>query len=279
MESEKASSDQSGAATELAAERIAINLDRVALRLEKLESQAGKDKPEKPNPWYLVVVQFLGIPAALLALTLQFYQVRDTGVNRDKTVAETQKINAEELKTRAELQKALDDIAEKRALGMDAYNKALDQSLPKIREALQNLNALRESASFNLAQKLLVKFIIIWVVFQGLGLVQDMVGQIVGVVFTSSYQLIMRTRIKETTKAIFTTLFPLTLYIPSILFWAVRLFLFGVIVMPFVYEVVVVIGGNEDAAREIADKFIRFHFSDGIALLGSLLGLGRGAAG
>lgn len=125
--------------------------DKLEVAEDKIERVGEQSKntlvaPPKAS-WLGTLGQILTVLSVVVLMFLQLRQASLTGPQNEKTIAETQKINTEELKTRAELQKLLDDLAVEKSKGIDAYEQQLELVLPTIQEALDKLNELDNSRS------------------------------------------------------------------------------------------------------------------------------------
>ena len=154
-------------------DKFDILQDRVELtddKVEKLNEQT-KGVPTSPpkSPWWVLMGQILTVPAIVVLMLLQLSQASLTGPQNEKTIAETQKINTEELKTRAELQKLLDDLAIEKSKGVEAYEQQLSIVMPKIQEALQKLSELESESSRSLVVENLYKSILVIIFVQAIG--------------------------------------------------------------------------------------------------------------
>jgi hypothetical protein len=92
-----------------------VELAKIQARLDLMELERRKDAAAagsgQPKSWIGAITQFLVVPGAILALVLQFTQVTGGAADKEKSVAETEKIRVETLKTRADLEQQLDELA------------------------------------------------------------------------------------------------------------------------------------------------------------------------
>jgi uncharacterized membrane-anchored protein YhcB (DUF1043 family) len=90
---------------------LRLEQDKRELERQRRELEESK-KAAPPKAWWASAVEILALPAAVIAIVVQFTNASSTVQTTAKTEAETAKIRVEEVKTRVELQKMLDDLAE-----------------------------------------------------------------------------------------------------------------------------------------------------------------------
>jgi tetrahydromethanopterin S-methyltransferase subunit B len=112
---------------------------------EKIDRESKPE--EKKYPLWFYVSQLVTILGVIAAIILNLSQASQVGPTKEKTVAETQKIYTEELKTRAELEKLLGDLATEKSKGLDAYEEQLNRVLPELQSTIERLNKLDSVSS------------------------------------------------------------------------------------------------------------------------------------
>ncbi len=229
-------------------------LEILSLKLEKqaLESQM---KAPASKPWWGTLLEFLALPAAILAIVLQITQTSGTFETQEKTVAETEKIRTEEIKTRVELQQLLDSIAEKKQKGVQAYRDEVERTLPQLKAAVERLQALEsQSSRFSIGISL-TKFVILWVVFHAVDLAFDVLAQVWATLLSGTAIAVFnrkeaskegrRDRIRRERMQRFMTWSVTVLSpVPSILRWSIQLSIFIALVIPLFDELAKLLGSN-----------------------------------
>jgi len=181
----------------------------------------------------------------------QYRQATEIPGNRAKTAAETNKIATEELKARAELQEILDRLEEKKAVNNASYTHELQQSLPKLQQAIQRLQQLDQQQIASASSNLIAKYLVVWALLLGLGLVFQIVNHFWYAIISSGASFLhswtedkpppkWRRRLARRFSIVQPMLYP----IPSILHWAVELVLFTALVIPFFDSIAKMLGSS-----------------------------------
>jgi hypothetical protein len=242
-------------------------LDTVNAKLEKLEE---KTPAEKATPWYTVLINFIALPAAILAIMIQWGQVRSSGEDRAKTVAETAKFRTEEVKARAELEKTLDDLSAKRATSVDAYRSELEAALPKIQKSLTELQVLTKTVKPEAEFNIVLKFIILWGCLIGMGLIFEIFTYIWQTLVSSLRTFARNSRsTSQTWRNVVSYADPFLLYAPMLLTWSIRWMFFFFLVVPFITELSGLLG-FPNAISNAINSFGSLHFVDAFTILKSL---------
>src|SRR5262245_3026828 len=124
---------QSNEAAALLREITALRIDQDKREIERqrLELEDSKKTPP-PKKWWASAIEILALPAAVIAIVVQLTNASSTVQTTAKTQAETEKIKVEEMKTRVELQKMLDELAETKKKGVTAYRDEIEKTLPQL---------------------------------------------------------------------------------------------------------------------------------------------------
>jgi hypothetical protein len=246
--------------------RLSDKIDALNAKIEKLTEGKPPDKPM----WYTVLVNFIALPAAILAIVIQWGQISSSGGERAKTAAETTKLDIETLKTRAELEKTLDDLSAKRATGVDAYRDALEAAIPKIQKSLSELNILTKVVKPDIGLKIISRFILLWAIFIGISLIFDIFAHVIGAFTSSLYTWVYsRPDISQPWKSAVSYAQPVFLYIPIFFSWYVRWIVFFVLVIPFITELAGYLGFPHVVSDAIS-SFGRLHFMQAVLALKSI---------
>jgi hypothetical protein len=145
----------------------------VQLKKKQLES-LGKAPAAKK--WWAVAIEFLGLPAAVIGLAVAFTTAVGNYHSDQKTVAETAQIKANLAKA-ADAGKLANDLTAKEKEGPEAFDKAVLQNADKIKDALKSFQQAEEQAAKVNIQRSVLKFVLLWVLFNVVNLVFDVLGQ------------------------------------------------------------------------------------------------------
>jgi hypothetical protein len=255
--------------------QIAHRLDAAVLRLEK-----SVEPPSKTTKsWWTVAIEFLALPAAVLAIVIQITQTKSTAVEQDKTVAETEKIKTEEIKTRVEIEGLVDSLAEKKQKGIQIYRAELERTLPLMQNAVERLSTLEAQSTKGPITQSLAKFVILWIVLIGVGLVFNVIGQLWSTLLTAGTLTLFNrkapkdpsSRLRhERWKRIATWAHPILGPMPSVLHWAIELAIFITLLVPLFDETMSRLGVDLKFATVLEDAK-RFKISDAIAAVSKAL--------
>ena len=172
---------------EIEALKTQVTEMRLEMRLKALESNTADQRAPAPKSWWQTAAEVIAVPTAIVLLVFQITQVTGSFHTDRKTEVETTKLQADELKTRLETQKMLDELAASRAKGMDAYRQELDKTLPKLTDSINKLQQIDTLTRPKITELVIAKFIILWIIFTALGLAFDLVQQAWGPMFIAVY--------------------------------------------------------------------------------------------
>lgn len=230
---------------ELYEQELASREARLELQKQLLDA---KKPEEKQQPWWVTLTTFLALPALLVVMFLQFNQAGSERQDVKQSQAEAQLAITQELKARADLEITLSDLERKKAKGVAEYQAALDAAVPQLQSLLSQLERSRAGSNSTL---FLYKFVILWAVWHGLGMVFNIihslwnatVGLVTGAVF--SYHRHGRPSARLTRiRTIVQFAIPALYAVPSILNWAVHIFVFAALIVPLFNEVAVALGSQ-----------------------------------
>lgn len=242
-------------------EALSTRIEILTLKLEKQSLDSpDKDKPKKS--WWTTAVEIVGLPAAILAILFQFSQTAVNFSQPAKTAAETEKIRTEELKLRVELQKQLDELSEKKTKNVTAYEKEFENALPRIEETISKLNQVQQQSSSLSLDRSIAKYLVIYVVFFGIGLFFSIVSHVWSTLLSSIrnsiYAFYMYKRIegdpksqdharkrRERIQKILPFADSILSQVPYIAEWSVRVAVFVALLIPFFNELAVYLGSTE----------------------------------
>lgn len=228
-------------------ETLASRIDGVSSKVEAASAKADLPKEQK-QPWWTTLTAILGIPGLILLMYLQFSQGGEATANTQKSIAETEKIHTEELKARADLQAQLEVLAEKKSQGFASYQKELNETLPKLQQTIERLNATN-LARQQLNRDLLTQYVLLWIFIWGIGLVFDLISVVwngaISVALGLFYSLSERdTRFTRRIRKIVNVAMPVLSPAPHILRLAVQVIIFFALFRPLFDQVAASTGSN-----------------------------------
>lgn len=249
---EPSSAEVSALAKEIASLRL--EQDRRELDRQRRELEESKKSPPA-KPWWASALEILALPAAVIAIVVQFTNASSTVQTTAKTEAETAKIKVEEIKTRVELQKMLDDLAETKQKGVTAYREEIERTLPQLQQTIERLRVVESQSKAVALERSLAKYVLLWVLFHFVGLIFDIVSQVWSALLSSVSTLVRTIRFKgkdgredyERQRRLSNVLqwAQLVLYpLPSILRWSLQLSIFIALMIPLFNEVSIAIGSR-----------------------------------
>jgi hypothetical protein len=275
-------------------ELIAARLDQISSQLnaietrselvhEKLKAVEGKQPatPAKEN-WRSIVVQIIAVPAALIALFLQFNQAKNLPVDREKEVAEIAKTRTEELKTRAELQGILDGLAEKRGKSLTEYQRQLNDNLPRLEAVLGRMRDLNETSRADSAFQLLMRYVLLYIFWNAIRLVFNAVhaiwGPLIGTVTVAlrnrAYNA-MRKGLKVRWEPLINLFSVIVAPLPSVVHTVIEVAFFVAVLWPL-FDLLSASLGSGVRFQQIAASFAHLNFTQAIIMLKSIIiGVGR----
>ncbi|GAB2843264.1 hypothetical protein GCM10027277_08320 [Pseudoduganella ginsengisoli] len=268
-------------------ELLATKIDLLATKLERQGADSdGKDKPKKP--WWTVTVEILALPALIVAILFQFTQTTANLRTPEKTAAETEKLRTEELKIRADLALQHETLSEKKGQGTAAYRSELEKALPRLEETITKLGQVQQQSKRWAFDHALVKYLLLWTVFMGIGLFFDIVSQIWHALISSVRNTInavylykhisgtgpeveKRRKRQDLARKVYPFLDSLLYPVPHLLNWAVRISIFVAIIIPFFNEMAAYLG-SKDTFDSLLLSARQLNVGEAIAKLQAILG-------
>jgi len=123
--------------------------DILQRRIEVLELELKKrdlesaTKPPATKSWWGTTIEFLALPAAVLAIVLQLTQASGDIKTQAKTEAETAKAKVDTAKALVETEKLQLELAALRGKGPTVQKEEVERLAPRIEESLQKLLSLQ----------------------------------------------------------------------------------------------------------------------------------------
>jgi hypothetical protein len=141
--------------------QLQSNVNDVEGKVEDIK-KAYQGSDQKPKPTKMEsYIQFFTVLTLAVGIILTFTNIFKSGPENNKTIAETEQINTETLKTRVELQQMLDQLETNRSKGVDEYNKQLNEMLPQLQTTITKLNELNDTNSKDVVVENLYKSLLI----------------------------------------------------------------------------------------------------------------------
>jgi hypothetical protein len=233
---------------------LRLEQDKRELERQRRELEESK-KAAPPKAWWASAVEILALPAAVIAIVVQFTNASSTVQTTAKTEAETAKIRVEEVKTRVELQKMLDDLAETKKKGVTAHREEIERTLPQLQQTIERLRAVESQSKAVTLECRLAKYVLLWVLFHFVGLVFDIISQVWSALLSSAWTFLRSIRFKDKSGredferqrrlSNLVSWAQLFLYpVPSILRWSLQLSIFIALMIPLFNEAAVAIGSR-----------------------------------
>jgi hypothetical protein len=249
---EPPSAELSALAKEIASLRLEQERRELAQQRRELED-SKRSAPSKP--WWASAVEILALPAAVIAIVVQFTSASGNVQTTAKTEAETAKIKVEEVKTRVELQKMLDDLAETKKQGVTAYREEIERTLPQLQQTIERLRVVESQSKAVALERSFAKYVLLWVLFHFVGLIFDIVSQVWSALLNSVSTLVRTIKFRdkngredyERQRRLSNVIAwaQLVLYpVPSILRWSLQLSIFIALMVPLFNEVSLAIGSQ-----------------------------------
>jgi len=255
-------------------------LERRNLELEyelkkKQLADFGKPPAASPKSWWVIVVEFLGIPAAVIGLAVGITTASGNRATEAKTVAETVQIKAAMSKA-AETEKLASDLSTKQKEGPRAFEQAVTQNAEQIKDALERLQTLEEQSARVNVQRSVLKFVLLWILFNIVGLGFDVLGSVWGTATSTVIYTLMSffPKMLESREGKPPRLFPAVVLIlgqvPNILKWSIQLSIFVTLLGPLFNEIAVSFGSQTTFADVLAEAK-HLHFGAMLSAMRQLL--------
>jgi hypothetical protein len=133
-------------------------IERLLDRTERLKEEKKKEE----GSWLGTAAQVIGIPAAIVAVMMNFGQVGKTDAETTKITAETKKVEAETLKTRAELENLSRTLQQR----TPSANPEVDRLLSQVSDTVAKLDQIRSASLQSVIADILLKYIFLFAAFK-----------------------------------------------------------------------------------------------------------------
>jgi|GEM_PF-6905727 hypothetical protein len=232
---------------------------------QKLDSQSKDATPKnKFEGWGNSVAVIIGILSGIAVLFTQLKQPENIKADTEEKLAGARKSNAEALKMEHEIQVSLDSLKRKGSKDVEAYNDLIQNKLPK----LENVIARFETAKSQ-NQKLLYKYIIIWVIFIGLGwffrLFHTLWSNLLNLISFMMNNRIMSSKDEKKRLRLGRISNSVHLFysVPTIVEVIIDINIFFVLIVPIFNETSASLGSNK-TFKSVSSEFSRFHINSSI---------------
>jgi hypothetical protein len=230
----------------------------IEIELKKKElADFGKPPVAPRRAWWTVTVELLGVPVTVLGLVVAFTTASGNRTTQQKTVAEIAQIRANLAK--ADTSKLAADLSAKQKEGPKAFDQAVAQNADKIQLALERLQQLEQQAVQINIQRAVLKFVLLWILFNVMGLIFDVLSRAwntaLGTLFygfnawiqnrgrereNDQRSNLWRSRYERLAPGLFLVLNPL----PDVLRWSIQLSIFVVLLAPLFNEIAASFGSR-----------------------------------
>jgi hypothetical protein len=254
-------------------EVVTANLDKLDAKIERVES---KQVAKEPQNWWTLAAQILALPALIITMYMQINQGGESKQAAVLTQAQVAKTQAEELKTRAELQELLEKLSRSKETDARVYKQQLDRLLPQIDAALTTLTKLNVTSGAKATQDVLARYLLIWVFLTAIGITFSIIGffwNSLFVVATTTLQALRpdydapeaaRRRFRRIEK--FQRFLPVLIPLPGIAHIAVDITIFGAVLIPL-FDLLAKEMGSPITFGSILSNLWRLRFGDAIEAL------------
>lgn len=259
-------------------ETLSSKVETITGKVDAAAAKADLQKEQK-QPWWTILTAILGIPGLIFLMYLQFSQSGQAKAETQKSIAETEKVRTEELKARTELQGELDTLAEKKGQGFAAYQKQLNESLPKLQETLERLNAANV-AKQTVNRDLLIQYVVLWVFVWGIGLLLDFISILwnwilsIAVTLLYSSEPERESRFAKRLKRLVRVLVPFFSPLPQVLRLSVQIFVFFALFAPLFDQTAAAVG-SATKFRTVANSVKSLRFGDAVGQVKGVIFPGR----
>ncbi len=252
---------------------LASRVDSVSTKVDLAAIKASLPT-EQTKPWWTTLTAILGIPALIFVMYLQFSQGGEAKANTQKSLAETEKARTEELKARTELQTELETLAEKKSQGIASYQKQLNESLPKLEQTIERLNAAN-LAKQEMNRDLLVQFVVLWIFMWGIGLLFDLISIVwdsaISIPLGVFYSLrLSQSKVSERIRRMVNVIVPVLSPVPRILRVAVEISIFFALFAPL-FDQVSATTGSATKFERVAHSVRAVRLGDAVAQVRKVL--------
>lgn len=229
-------------------------IELMELEQRKRDLEAATKAPSS-KPWWASAVEVLALPAAILAIVIQLTTASGNVQTTAKTEAETSKIKTDEVKTRVELQKMLDDLAETKKKGVTAYREEIERTMPQLQQTIERLRLIEAQSGGAVLGRSLAKYVLLWVLFHFIGLVFDVIFEVWSALLSAGWNLLNGIRFKDKNgNNDYKRYERLQRYIqwsrlmlhpiPNVLRWSLQLSIFVALMIPLFNEVATALGAG-----------------------------------
>lgn len=247
-----------------------------------IQSLSLKTQPEsKPPPqkgklegWGNSLTIIVGILSGIAILFTQLKQPDNVNADTQEKLAAARKTNAEALKLEQEIQLFLDSVKIRGSKDAQAYNDLLEDKLPKLQNVISRFETSRAQTQ---NQNLLYKYIIIWVIFIGLGwffrLFHTLWSNLLSLfsfyidsrLWSNEYGEKKRKRLMKITRSL-----SFFYSVPTIIEIVIDINIFFILIVPIFNETSASLGSAK-TFNSVSTEFTRFHIKSSIDSIKSIV--------
>jgi hypothetical protein len=246
---------------------VSNTIDKLANKLDPDAKSQKTGLVEKLEGWLKSLILILGIPGIIVTLFIQLRQPDNVKADTESKLAEARQKNAEAMKLEREIQASIDTIKLKSTKDIEAYNSLLNDNLPNLQTVINQFENARVQAQ---NQNIMFKYIILWVIFIGLGGFFELFSTFWSSLVTFSYLIIDRrsTKVKnENTRRRFRNISQFAIVIlspfPTILKIIIEISIFFALMVPIFNETAILL--NSDKSFEsVSKEFSKLHVGKAI---------------
>ena len=256
---------------------------KLELEIQKAEKELenfGKPPATTPKSWWTIAVEFVALPTAVLGLAATIVTASGNLSTKQKTDLESVQIKTS-LAQAAETKKLANDLSVKEKEGTKAFEQAVSQNADKIQSALERLQQLENQAPRIDMQRAVLKFVMIWILFEIVGLIFGILNNAWGTATTALYHgvstwfldyrsvnasgvVTMKEQARDRRRRAFNRFAPFGIMvvglIPRVLRWSIQLSIFAVLLGPLFNEISVSFGSSIKFTDVLAEGK-QLHFS------------------
>ncbi|MFD2937084.1 hypothetical protein [Spirosoma flavum] len=237
---------------------------------DKIDANSKANKAgfaEKLEGWIKNLTLFLSIPGIVVVLFIQLKQPENVTADTQAKLADARQKNAEALKLENEIQLSFDSIKRKSSKDVAAYNELLDDKLPKLQNIISRFETVRIQ---NQSQNLIFKYIILWIIFVGLGwffgLFSTFWSSLIALAFFILNKRAEKIKIEKNRKR-FRNISQYSIIIlsplPTILKIIVEISIFFALMIPIFNETAILLGSDK-SFQSVSKEFSKFHIEAAI---------------
>jgi len=261
-------------------DNLSNKVDSLTNSVKANEKSIGDDKKEKTGlvdkfeGWIKNITLLLSIPGIIVVLFIQLRQPENVKADTESKLADARQKNAQALKTEQEIKFALDTVLNQKSKEAEAYRDLLNDKLPQLQDVVtrfENANLQKQN------QQLIYKYIIVWVIFVGLGwffgLFSTFWSSLIGATyffFLRRSDKIKNNKSRERTRNISQYLMLILSPLPTIIKIIIEISIFVAVMIPIFNETAALLGSDK-SFTDVLQNFSHFEINKAIDDVRSIL--------